>query len=296
MIMRNHARTGLLSVVAAGMLLGAGPAYAFSDIKDDAQAAIVQALQDKGLIQGVSADKFAPDQKLTNAQAIQLIVDAIGLDAAKKKVDAPAWFASVPQSAWYVPALKTALERGVVIDGTWNAGGNPTRQQFAKLLYLGLLQKGNYAKVSKYTSIADAKQIETKNRVAVEYLLLTRIASLDAGKKFRPTEPITRMEAAEMIYYAERMVNKSYVSSGGVTVTYKVENVDPQFNKVTLTRTNLPGAGYGLKIRKVEFVTDTQAVILYEATDPPKSGTGTAYPATAVAYVPIVYDITVKAQ
>ncbi|OWA35001.1 hypothetical protein B9G55_14800 [Saccharibacillus sp. O16] len=295
-ITMRYARTGLVAAVVAGMLLGAGPAYAFSDITDNAQASIVQALQDKGLIQGVSADKFAPNQKLTNAQAIQLIVDAIGLDSAKKRVEAPVWFASVPQNAWYTPALKTALERGVVIDGTWNAGGNPTRQQFAKLLYLGLLQKGNYANVNKYTSITDAKQIEIKNRVAVEYLLMTRIATLDAGRKFRPTDPITRMEAAEMIYYAERMVNKSYASSNGVTVTYKVENVDPQFNKVTLTRTNLPGTGYGLKIRKVEFTTDTRAVILYEPTDPPKNGTGTAYPATAVAYVPIVYDITVKAQ
>jgi len=289
-------RTRLLAVVTAGLLLGAVPAYAFSDLTDDGQAAIVQSLQDKGLIQGVSADKFAPNQKLTNAQAIQLIVDAIGLDLAKKKVDAPAWYASVPQNAWYAPALKTALERGIVIDGTWNAGGNPTRQQFAKLLYLGLLQKGNYASVKKYTSIADAKQIETKNRMAVEYLLLTKITSLDANKKFRPTDPITRMEAAEMIYYAEGMVNKSYASSGDVTVTYKVENVDPQFNKVTLTRTKLPGPGYGLKIRKIEFTTDTRAVITYEPTDPPKSGGGTTYPATAVAYVPIVYDVTVKGQ
>lgn len=292
--MGKEIRTCILTAaVAASLVLGVAPTYAFSDIKDANQAAIVQSLQQKGLIQGVSADKFAPNTKLTNAQAIQLIVDAIGLDSAKKKSDAPAWFSAVPKTAWYTDALKTALERGIVIDGTWNANGNPTRQQFAKLLYLGLLQKGNYANVSKYTSITDAKQIAAKNRVAVEYLLMTKIASLDSGKNFRPTAAITRMEAAEMIYYAERMVNKSYASSGAVTVTYKVENVDPEFNKVTLTRTNLPGTGHGLKIRSIEFVSDTEAVITYAATEPQSAN---LYSANAVAYVPVIYDITVKAE
>ncbi len=295
--MRSHTVTRMLAAaVATGLLLGVTPAYAFSDITDKGQAAIIQSLQDKGLIQGVTADKFAPNAKLTNAQAVQLIVDAIGLDAAKKKTDAPGWFVSVPQTAWYVPALKTALERGVTIDGTWNANANPTRQQFAKLLYLGLLQKGNYAKVSKYTPIADAKQIASKNRVAVEYLLLTKIATLDGKKNFRPTNAITRMEAAQMIYAAERMVNKSYASSGTATVTYKVENVDPEFNKVTLTRTNLPGSGYGLKIRRVDFVSDSEAVVIYEAIDPKPGSANIVYPATAVVYVPVVYDVTVKAQ
>ncbi|MCQ4088475.1 S-layer homology domain-containing protein [Saccharibacillus sp. JS10] len=283
------------AAIAVSLLFGAAPIYAFSDITDSNQAAIIQSLQDKGLIQGVSADKFAPNNKLTNAQAVQLIVDAIGLDTAKKKSNAPSWFASVPKTAWYNDALKTALERGVTIDGTWNANGNPTRQQFAKLLYLGLLQKGNYANVTKYTSISDAKQIAAKNRVAVEYLLMTKVASLDKNKNFRPTAAIKRMEAAEMIYYAERMVNKSYASSGAATVTYKVENVDTQFNKVTLTRGNLPGTGYGLRIQKIEFVSDTEAVITYLPTNPP-TGSAAAYPATAVAYVPTVYDITVKAQ
>ncbi|NGZ76652.1 S-layer homology domain-containing protein [Saccharibacillus alkalitolerans] len=295
--MRNKNRTRILAAAAAaGLLLSAVPAYAFSDITDSKQAAIVQSLQDKGLIQGVSASKFAPNAKLTNAQAVQLIVDAIGLETAKKKTDAPPWFLSVPQDAWYAGALKTALERGVVIDGTWDANGVPTRQQFAKLLYLGLLQKGNYANVSKYTSIADAKQIAAKNRVAVEYLLMTKVAALDSKKNFRPTAAITRMEAAEMIYHAERMVNKSYASSDKATVTYKVENVDPNFNKVTLTRGNLPGAGHGLKIRRIEFVSDTEAVITYVPTSPPSGGSGTTYPASAVAYVPVVYDITVKAE
>lgn len=295
--MGSQNRTRILTaIVAASLMLGGTSAYAFSDIADTGQAAIVKSLQEKGLIQGVSADKFAPNAKLTNAQAVQLIVDAIGLDSAKKKSEAPSWFSSVPRTAWYADALKTALERGVVIDGTWNANGNPTRQQFAKLLYLGLLQKGNYANVSKYTSIADAKQIASKNRVAVEYLLMTKIAPLDKNKNFRPTAAITRMEAAEMIYYAERMVNKSYASSGTATVTYQVENVDPDFNKVTLTRTNLPGTGYGLRIRDIEFVSDREAVITYTPTDPPAGSSGTTYPSSAVAYVPVVYDITVKAQ
>ncbi|WP_172255741.1 S-layer homology domain-containing protein [Saccharibacillus deserti] len=295
--MTDKNRTRILAAAAAaGLLLSVTPAYAFSDIKDGKQAAIVQSLQDKGLIKGVSADKFAPNAKLTNVQAVKLIVNAIGLDSAKKKTDAPSWFRSVPQDAWYAGALKTALERGIVIDGTWDANAVPTRQQFAKLLYLGLLQKGNYANVSKYTSIADAKQIASKNRVAVEYLLLTKVASLDGKKNFRPTAAITRMEAAEMIYNAERMVNKSYASSDKATVTYKVENADPEFNKVTLTRGNLPGAGYGLKIRRIEFVSDTEAVITYAPTSPSSGGSGTTYPASAVVYVPVVYDITVKAE
>ncbi|MDO3411215.1 S-layer homology domain-containing protein [Saccharibacillus sp. CPCC 101409] len=286
-------RSVILAAAAAGLLLtNAAPVRAFSDLTDAKQAEIVQSLQDKGLIQGVTTNKFAPNNKLTNAQAVQLIVNAIDLDSVKKKNNAPAWYASVPANAWYASTLKTALERGVTIDGDWNAGGNPTREQFAKLLYLGLLQKGNYAKVTKYATIADAKQIASKNRMAIEYLLLTKIASLDKNKKFRPTAAITRIEAAEMIYGAERMVNKSYASSGKGTVTYKVENVDPKYNKVTLTRSNLPGTGYGLKINKVEFVSDTDAVITYTLTSPAASGT--SYPASDYIFVPVVYDITVK--
>ncbi|MNN46820.1 hypothetical protein D3C81_1612170 [compost metagenome] len=52
------------------------------------------------------------------------------------------------------------------------------------------------------------------------------------------------------------------------TVTYSVEKVNDDINKVVLTRANQSNPGYGIRVAKVDFNKQGTAVVYYELLSP----------------------------
>ncbi|GAB6931402.1 hypothetical protein JCM10914A_53850 [Paenibacillus sp. JCM 10914] len=263
----------LTALLVTSSLLGAGAASAFTDVKEEQPLRMVKELQSKGIVNGISVDRFAPNQAITTAQAIKMIVQATGLE--EQPNFSGRSFDSVPQGAWYAKAVNIAVqnELSVTSDMKWN---DPiTREDFATLLSEAIQQTGNYPVVMMYIHVADEEDMKEESRGAVQFLLLTKIASLNASNEFDPLRSLTRLEAAELVYNSIEFIEehqKNTVpaepeqSEPGVTTS--VVKVDDEQNKVTVTKEDLPHPGYGIDITSVDYVSDTEAVIYYKIVQP----------------------------
>ncbi|WP_172252933.1 protease complex subunit PrcB family protein [Saccharibacillus deserti] len=256
------------ALVMAGSFAFAASASAFSDVSDSGNAKIVESLQQKGIMQGIGSDRFAPSVDLTNAQAVQLIVNAFGLET-----DPGVDYMPDPKfnnDAWYAPAYEAALHNQIkTVTKSDSANGKITREAFASLLLEGINTTGQYPTTKMFIVFEDENEFTKEHMNAIQTLGNMRILS-PANGEFRPQDPITRMEAAQMVYNAVEFIQKVKGGSdagseeGGVNVTTSTE-ADGRV-KATL-KASLPNPGYGLKIDGVKYE-GGKAIIQYTVTNP----------------------------
>ena len=84
-------------------------------IRDSAwYAEYVSYLAGKGIVNGKTADTFAPDAQITRAEFIKIIAGVAGADVSGKSSSR---FSDVASDAWYVPYVAWGVENGI-INGT----------------------------------------------------------------------------------------------------------------------------------------------------------------------------------
>ncbi|MDY8045757.1 S-layer homology domain-containing protein [Paenibacillus polymyxa] len=254
-------------------------ASAFRDIKGAGQEKIVNSLQDKGIIQGITKDKFAPDQTLTYAQGVHLVVRAMDLQVMPDFTTGS--FANIPASAWYAQSYRIAAQHQIPLSPDIHPSTRMTREQFANILYKAVSATGEYPTVRMYINVADGKKLDQESNAAVQFLLLTKIAKLDEQSNFNPDHKVTRMEAAEMVYNASEFVQSHKTVEATPenqaepvdpvqqnNISMSIEKANDQQNKVTITRLQAPNPGYGIEVDHIDYVDDTNAVIYYKLTSP----------------------------
>lgn len=297
--------TKLLSalLISSSLLgVGAASASAFSDVQDRDQLATVKSLQSKGIIQGITSDKFAPQRTITSAQAIQMVIKAT--DLKEHPNFSGKSFSTVPDGAWYADAVNIAAQNGLPVSTETKWNEPMTREDFAHLLATAVQKTGNYPVILMYINIADESQIKEESRGAVQFLLLTKITELSKAGQFNPKQEMTRIEAAEMTHAAmqfienhkQRNVDDSEKVQDGVS--FQVEKVNAEVNKVIITKDNLPHPGYGLAVTSIDFVSSKEAVINYMIIqpDPDKLYPQVISKSSVEAYVPSNYEVKVKEE
>ncbi|MUG66663.1 S-layer protein [Paenibacillus campinasensis] len=262
----------ITSILVTSSLLGAGAASAFTDVQGEQPLQMVKELQAKGIIQGVSADKFAPSKTITTAQAVQMIVNAAQLESIAGAGDA---HVNVPENAWYADAVQIAAEHGLSVSENMKWNEAITREAFAQLLYEAVEVTGPYPVIKMYINVADADLMKQDSLGAVQFLLLTKIAELDEQGNFRPTDTLTRLEAAELAYRAVQFLEMHQENAipdkpeqDDPAVTTEVVKVDANENKVIVTKEDLPNPGYAIKITSVDYVGEDEAVVYYTVVEP----------------------------
>lgn len=296
--MRNKVKVFALSLMV-GSLVAASSASAFSDIKDTADSKIAKALQAKGVIQGVSSDKFHPQGKLTTAQGVALIVKAMKLQSGPAAAEIP----GVPKTAWYAEAASTAAEHDILSSGKISWNESLTREQFADLLYRAISATGDYQTIERLIFVPDNEEISEDKHGAIQFLLITKIAELNGKEEFQPQKTITRMEAAEMAYHAIEFVtrhqelNDNPAGGGNVEsdAQVSVSKVNSEVNKVTITVDGLPNPGYSLAVEQIDF-DGKQAVIKYriQSPDPNKMYPQVISSSSETVYVDSQYEVIAK--
>lgn len=288
------------ALLLSSSLLLASSAAAFDDVAGQ-DAAITKALQERGIIHGVTKDKFAPKSQLTGAQGVRMIVQALDL---KGSSDSKAAHGVKGGAAfWYSEALQIAKDNGIELPADFQPNEKLSREAFANMLMQGIASTGNYPVIMMYVNVADADKVHPDYMGSIQTLLLTKIASLDEDGHFHPKSPITRMEAARLVYNAVEFVQKhkeiALPDQGDGEhlnkVSYQVEKVNDEVNKVVLTRANQPHPGYGISVAKVEFK-DKTAVVHYEllSPDPDKFYPQVITDAKTETYVSSKYEVTIK--
>lgn len=172
------------------------PTSVFSDLGgfEWAEEAILF-LNERGILSGVGANTFAPQNKLTREQAVKIICSMKGYAEAT----APADFDDVDQNAWYAPYIAQAIENGIangVSEREFGVGKSITRQDFVTMLYRSLNTGEEYEGVLGFD---DASDIAEYARSAVGYFVDLGAVSGYPDNTFAPGGSITRAEAAKIV-------------------------------------------------------------------------------------------------
>ncbi len=270
------AATLALSCAIAGGASAA--AAAFTDVKGADNQAIVSSLQDKGIINGVTATQFKPNGSLTQAQAIQILAKAFELKKDGAQVIPAA------NQPWYSGAVEAAKANKLSLPSTFKPSAEVNREDFALWLYEAINTTGQYPATKMFVVFEDQDQINKDATNAIQTLVnMNVIPRSSVGKKFEPKEAITRMDAAVWVDSAVKMIERAHANQNDDTTTPPATGSEgsqmgdePLLNvtstadgkqKVTLT-VELPNPGYGLKIDNVKLTDDKRAIISYSMTQP----------------------------
>lgn len=155
----------------------------------------IEYLTSKNIISGRGNGLFAPNDTITRAEFIKIVVMARGLSTDGVSCS----FADVADGAWYYGYAAAAQQAGIVYgdsDGCFNPNSFISRQDMATILHraFGLSGEGDGSHFSDYNDIADyAKE-------AVGVLSGRGIINGLGDGSFAPLANATRAQAAQMIY------------------------------------------------------------------------------------------------
>ena len=174
------------------------PEGTFTDIASvDWAKEAIEALADKGVLNGKGDGKFAPNDSVTREEFVKIIIGAFDL----LNADAKANFGDVDSSRWSYAFIATANELGIVTgDGaSFNPTGAMSRQDMAVVIYrtaekLGLELSGEAEDFADSTEFADyAKD-------AIKALTASGVVNGMGDGTFSPKTTVTRAQAAKVIY------------------------------------------------------------------------------------------------
>ncbi|WP_139991685.1 S-layer homology domain-containing protein [Paenibacillus paridis] len=191
----------MLSATIATQAFAAAP---FSDISSLSSKAKIEALQQQGIIKGVSDTSFNPEDNLTAAQGISLIVRATQISLAaidfSSAPTADGFYTKVNNDAWYAEDFVIAHYNGLDIPADIDPKAPLTKEQFTHYLVQALELTGQYPTIKMFIQIQDEKSITVDYQGTIQRALLYKIVSLDEAGNFDPTHVLTRAEAAAILY------------------------------------------------------------------------------------------------
>lgn len=181
------------------------PKKGFNDIDDVPwAAAAIEALSEKGVVSGRGDNLFCPQEYVTREEFVKLLVMLFNLpsdEAAEHK------FTDADSSAWYYPYLNAAYLGGIVsgkTDGSFGVGEPVTRQDAAVMLNNCISAYSlTYGEETEFT---DNGNISEYARNAVKKIKAAGIISGYEDGSFLPLNPITRAEAAKILFETDERI------------------------------------------------------------------------------------------
>lgn len=155
----------------------------------------IEYLYEKGIINGKASGVFAPNDEVTRAEFIKMVVEALGLD--KSDVDMP--FGDVAADSWYASYVKAAYKAGVVNgddNGFFNPEATITREDMVTILYRAMGENSEDAELN----FTDEETISDYAKEAVAHFAKAGIVNGMGDGRFGARESATRAQTAVIIY------------------------------------------------------------------------------------------------
>ena len=163
--------------------------------KDHWARPAVEYLYDLGIINGRTDSEFAPDENITRAEFIKILVCVKNVNL----VSGPSEFSDVAEDAWYAPYVNSAYANNITSgydDGTFKPNKKITREDMATMIF----RMAGYQDTEETPSFNDANNISSYAKSAVAVLNEMGIVNGMDGNKFAPKNSATRAQAAQIIY------------------------------------------------------------------------------------------------
>lgn len=179
----------------------------FDDVPEDFWGyEAIAALSEKKLVSGYEDNTFCPNNNITRAEFVKLILGLDGfLQNTGTQTSEEIVFSDVDNGAWYAEAVYTAAKRGLVSgsDGMFRPNDNITREDAAVIMYRLLSQSrelyGGYI-------FTDRSEISQYARDAVGALAARGYIQGVSEGVFAPKAELTRAQATQMIYNVLELV------------------------------------------------------------------------------------------
>ncbi|MRN53979.1 S-layer homology domain-containing protein [Paenibacillus monticola] len=194
-----------ITAAAALTLSFAGQQFAsaatFKDLNNVQDKEKIIALQNSGLIKGISTYLFGPHMAISEAEGVQMIVNAMGLnlDLVRfiKEPKATDYFANASNSAWYSQALIIAAVNGLDLPTDLKPNQKLTREEFTYQLIHAIEISGQLPMVKPVVvEFKDQDQVKVDYSGSIQRALNYGVVQLDTNGKLNPKKEITRAEAA----------------------------------------------------------------------------------------------------
>ncbi|MFD0669885.1 S-layer homology domain-containing protein [Cohnella sp. GCM10027633] len=177
----------------------------FADLTGHWAKADVELLASKLLVNGQTADRFAPEGTITRAEFLAMLVRGLGLSA--KKGEGGSRYTDVPASTWYAPTIDAAVANGLAtgIGADRFAPNDPiTREQMAlvigsALTFAGHGTGGDGQAGGPLAAFADRDAIASWAQAAVARASASGIMKGMEDGRFAPKGYATRAQAAVML-------------------------------------------------------------------------------------------------
>lgn len=173
----------------------------FTDVGADAwYRDDVQYVYDKGLMTGMTADRFAPNEGMTRAMLVTVLWRQAGSPVVNYAMD----FSDVAEGAWYAEAVRWAAAEGVVGgygDGRFGPDDPITREQLATILFRHLVGDGPVELADWLRPYADADRISGYAAPAMQWAVGHGVLKGD-GDQLDPQGTATRAQVAAMLHRA----------------------------------------------------------------------------------------------
>jgi len=167
----------------------------FPDIESvDWAREAIEYLYSVGIVNGNPDGTFAPDNNVTRAEFIKMVIVAMGIS----DIEGECPFGDVAADSWYASYVEKAYKAGIV-SGDENGNFNPdvaiTRQDIVTILYRALDMD-----ITASASFKDADSISDYAKDAVGYFASKGIVNGYEDGSFGPQNNATRAETATIIY------------------------------------------------------------------------------------------------
>jgi hypothetical protein len=188
------------------------PGKTFEDTLGHANAAAIEALASREIINGKSDDRFDPDATVTRAEFAAVVTRGLGLQPVGPGGGYP--FGDVQSGKWYFNYVYTAYYYEIVSGvggGAFNPEGRITREQAAVMTVRAAKLAGldtDLANVEILDTLAPFGDYRTVSDYAREQLAFCYMNGIMDDTEFdiEPKEEVTRAEIAEMLY---RMLDRA---------------------------------------------------------------------------------------
>ena len=158
----------------------------------------IEYLYDAGIILGKQDNIFAPEDKITRAEFLALIIRALSIDETDYSGTT---FIDVSSDDWYSTAIETGLKLGLIAEDDFFRPNDPVnREEMVKMIIEAYIIKKEIIITDEYQSdYADEADISSW---AIEYVNQADYLNLVKGVgngRFAPKENATRAQAAVII-------------------------------------------------------------------------------------------------
>lgn len=214
----------VITSLLSGVMMTSMPIYAANtDTKDVANdfwaKKQISWTYDKNYLSGYPDGTFKPQENMTNAEFISLVIRILSNDT---KLDVN----KANEKMWYSKFLNKAEELGIISSAA-NIDPNAkiTRDEAFRLLAFAYSVKGNIATLDEFTD----KDL-VKNKEAVAGLLEKKVVTGYPDKTLRPNNLITRAEVSNLVYIGEEVARLSKIDINKPVEKTKTTEEKPKAN------------------------------------------------------------------